>query len=112
MQFDEYTMAALRTWNPSEYMPEMLNVSYLALGLTNEAGEVAGKIKKIIRDNNSIISDATRLAIGDELGDVLWYLFMLSNEIGLDVNAVAQRNLDKLASRKQRGVIKGSGDNR
>lgn len=89
----------------------VLAVAYCGLGL-GEAGEVQGKIKKILRDSNGIINDEHRSQIEGELGDVLWYVAQLASELGLSLELVAQHNLDKLADRRARGVLQGSGDNR
>jgi len=86
-------------------------VLYTALGL-GETGEVQGKVKKILRDSDGVISAETILTIKGELGDCLWYISQLSSELGLDLNAVAQENLQKLADRAARGVLKGNGDTR
>lgn len=82
-------------------------LSYLAMGLASEAGEVAGKVKKILRDGTR-----DTIAIEDEVGDVLWYCARIVDELGGDLSEVAARNLSKLADRKKRGVIGGSGDKR
>jgi NTP pyrophosphatase (non-canonical NTP hydrolase) len=82
------------------------------MGLANEAGEVAGKIKKIFRDKGGIFSDEDRGALKKELGDVLWYLTQICTELDLTLEQVAEYNVEKLASRLQRGVIKGDGDDR
>lgn len=87
-------------------------VIYPVLGLTNEAGEVAGKIKKIFRDKAGVIGEADREALKAELGDVLWYLAQVCTELDLSLEDVAQHNLDKLASRQARGAIGGEGDER
>ena len=87
--------------------PEAANITYPAMGLANEAGEVLGKVKKIIRDGTFSRED-----ILDELGDVLWYAAALARDLNSELSEVAQRNLDKLVSRKERGVIGGSGDKR
>ena len=93
-------------------------VIYPALGLANEAGEVLGKLKKLIRDNDVQfdgkvkITDQQRADLGAELGDVLWYISNLSRDLGLTLNDVAAMNIEKLKSRQARGVIGGSGDNR
>ena len=93
-------------------------VIYPALGLANEAGEVLGKLKKLIRDNDvrfdgdSKITDQQRADLGAELGDVLWYISNLSRDLGLSLNDIAAMNIEKLQSRQARGVIGGSGDNR
>lgn len=85
---------------------------YPALGLANEAGEVTGKLKKVIRDNNGVIDDARRQDISKELGDVLWYIAQLATELDIQLGDVAKANIAKLASRQQRGVLGGDGDNR
>jgi NTP pyrophosphatase (non-canonical NTP hydrolase) len=88
------------------------NFVYPTLGLTGEAGEVAEKIKKVLRDKNGLIDKNTRRELKKELGDVLWYLANLATEIGLSLEEIARANLKKLASRKKRGKLHGSGDNR
>lgn len=88
------------------------NPYYPTLGLVGEAGEIANKVKKIMRDDNDVITDEKREAIRGELGDVLWYVAQVATEFNLSLAEIAQANLDKLASRKARGVLGGSGDNR
>lgn len=85
---------------------------YTTLGLASEAGEVAGKVKRIIRDDGDELSESRREEIIDELGDVLWYLSQVANQIGADLDIVGDRNLRKLADRQSRGVIRGAGDRR
>lgn len=85
---------------------------YYALGLADETGEVLGKVKKIFRDNEGQLSSDRLEAIKGELGDVLWYLASLSTALGLSLEEVAEENIKKLASRKERGLISGDGDNR
>lgn len=85
---------------------------YPVLGLTNEAGEVAGKLKKIYRDSAGQITDAQRDGLKGELGDVLWYLAEICSQLNLTLCEVAEYNLAKLASRQARGAIQGNGDNR
>lgn len=87
--------------------PENQALEYLALGLNGEAGEVAEKLKKHIRDGKELDEDFAK-----ELGDVLWYLVRLVDEMDGDMEEVIQSNLDKLFDRKERGKIQGSGDNR
>ena len=87
-------------------------IVYPTLGLVNEAGEVAGKIKKIFRDKVGVISEEDRQSLKGELGDVLWYLTQICTNLDLTLEEVAEYNLDKLFSRLDRGVIKGEGDNR
>jgi NTP pyrophosphatase (non-canonical NTP hydrolase) len=106
MELNEYQVAADKTAiYPGRDEP--LGLYYASLGLVNEAGEVAGKVKKVIRDGGY---DPNTIA--DELGDVLWYAAVLASEIGFTLDEVAERNLSKLSSRKDRGVLQGSGDNR
>jgi NTP pyrophosphatase (non-canonical NTP hydrolase) len=88
------------------------NLTYPALGLCGEAGEVAEKVKKLLRDDGGVMSDERRAALAGELGDVLWYVAQVATEADLDLEQIAQANLDKLLSRQQRGVLSGSGDQR
>jgi len=106
MNFDNYQDQASKT---AIYKHEVI---YPALGLANEAGEVLGKIKKVLRDNDGDFTPEKREEIGEEIGDVLWYIAALSRDLDLCLNGLAQRNLNKLNSRLSRGVLGGSGDNR
>jgi NTP pyrophosphatase (non-canonical NTP hydrolase) len=85
---------------------------YPALGLAGEAGEVCEHIKKAIRDDGGQITDERRSALRKELGDVMWYLAELCSQLGLEMGDVAEANVEKLADRRERGVLQGSGDNR
>lgn len=87
-------------------------LAYPTLGLANEAGEVAGKVKKIFRDHNGVVSAEMREALKYELGDVLWYLAQICTELDLTLEEVAEANLDKLRSRQARNQIRGDGDQR
>lgn len=87
-------------------------VIYPVLGLANEAGEVAGKVKKIFRDKGGVIGTAEREALMAELGDVLWYIAQVCTELDIPLEAVAEANLAKLLDRQQRGKIRGDGDSR
>ena len=87
-------------------------IVYPTLGLVNEAGEFAGKIKKIFRDKDGRFSETDREALKGELGDVLWYLTQICTNLDLTLEEVAESNLDKLFSRLERGKIQGDGDNR
>ncbi len=87
-------------------------IVYTTLGLAGEAGEIPNKVKKIIRDDGGILTDEKRQAILDEIGDVLWYVARLADELGKRLGDIAENNLDKLNDRFARGVIEGSGDNR
>lgn len=88
------------------------NFIYPTLGLVGEAGEVAEKVKKIMRDDNMQVSEQKREELAKELGDVLWYVSQLATEFDLDLEEIAKANLDKLRSRLERGTLAGSGDNR
>jgi NTP pyrophosphatase (non-canonical NTP hydrolase) len=109
MNFSEYQARSRKT---AIYPPIGHPVVYPTLGLTNEAGEVAGKIKKIFRDKSGVIGAAEREALKGELGDVLWYLAQVCTELELSLDEVAGHNLEKLSSRQARGRIGGEGDNR
>lgn len=89
-----------------------INYIYPVMGLAEEAGEVSGKFAKAVRDNNGVIDEERKTAIKKELGDVLWFVAEISTLLGFTLEEVMQGNLDKLASRKARGVIHGSGDDR
>lgn len=108
MNLDSYQVEAAKT----AIYPKQFSIMYPSLGLSAEAGEVANKVKKIYRDKNGVLDEETRQAVGDEIGDVLWYLACLSKDLDLPLSVIAQRNLDKLNSRLARGVLSGSGDNR
>ena len=109
MELSEYQKKSLTT---ALYPNVGNNPYYAALGLTGEAGEVANTVKKIMRDDDGTITDEKQAEIKKELGDVLWYVACVASELKLDLNEVAQANLDKLASRKERGVLGGSGNDR
>lgn len=85
---------------------------YPTLGLVGEAGEVAEKVKKVMRDRGGTVDDAARGDIAKELGDVLWYVAQLATELRLSLEEVAADNLSKLRSRKDRGRLHGDGDHR
>lgn len=87
-------------------------VMYPALGMCGEAGEVAEKVKKLFRDHDGMLTDEYRESIKKEIGDVLWYIAALSRDLGIRMEDAARVNIEKLRSRKERGVIKGNGDER
>ena len=87
-------------------------IIYPTLGLTGEAGEVADKVKKVLRDNEGFFSDEIRSELIKEVGDVLWYVAALSNDLGYTLEEVANMNIIKLSKRRAENKIHGSGDNR
>jgi NTP pyrophosphatase (non-canonical NTP hydrolase) len=109
MDFNEYQTKSRVT---AKYPAIGHGVVYPTLGLVNEAGEVAGKIKKVFRDKGGEISEETRAALKAELGDVLWYLAQTATELGLSLDDIAEYNLAKLLDRQARGKIQGDGDDR
>ena len=116
MTVNEYQEAALAT----AVYPKQFRVIYPALGMNGEAGEVADKIKKVIRDTAFstdaegaiVLSNDKRIELAKEIGDVLWYCATLSYDLGMKLEDVAQMNINKLKSRQERGKLSGSGDNR
>lgn len=92
--------------------PTHLSALYPTIGLAGETGEVSELVKKAFRDKEGVFDSARLAAVKKELGDVLWYVANIASDLGLDLDAIAQGNIDKLTSRKERGVIHGSGDNR
>lgn len=109
MTMDEYHQAALRT-SRAQHKPDELY--HRVLGLVGEAGEIAEKFKKLVRDHDA---DLSKLDIEDmkkELGDVLWYVAVLGDFLGIKLEDIATKNIAKLADRAQRNLITGSGDNR
>lgn len=109
MDFSDYQTKSRRT---AKYPVIGHPVIYPTLGLANEAGEVAGKIKKVFRDKDGQINTETLEALKSELGDVLWYIAQVSTELGLSLDDVAEYNITKLYDRMERDKIKGDGDNR
>jgi NTP pyrophosphatase (non-canonical NTP hydrolase) len=107
--FETYQRESRKTWGVISMDHPVV---YPTLGLVNEAGEVAGKIKKIFRDRDGVISEEDRQALKQELGDVLWYLTQICTESDLSLEEVAEANLTKLFSRLERGKIRGDGDYR
>lgn len=109
MTFDEYQKAALKTAADPNKANEFF---HLVLGLVGETGEIAEKVKKLIRDQDSDLQKLDKADITKELGDVLWYLAVLANFLDIKLDTVANANLEKLRGRLQRGTLSGSGDNR
>lgn len=109
MNFEEYQKKSRKT---AVYPKIGENYVYPTMGLVNEAGEVAGKVKKIFRDKNSLVSEETRHDISKELGDVLWYVAQVATEFNLSLSEIAKENIEKLYSRMERGTLNGDGDDR
>ena len=110
MDIDVYQKRALET----KFYPDNFKVIYPTLGLVGEAGEVAEKVKKIIRDGNGIASmtQDQKMHLAFEISDVCWYLAALSDDLGLKLSEIFQMNIAKLADRATRGKLGGSGSNR
>lgn len=108
MTFEEYQKEAQKT----ALYPKAYRLLYPTLGLTGEAGELANKVKKVLRDQGGSLTEETLEALVAELGDVLWYVAQVATDLGVSLERVAQQNLAKLRSRQARGQLGGSGDNR
>jgi NTP pyrophosphatase (non-canonical NTP hydrolase) len=109
MDFNDYQTKSRKT---AGYPAIGHPVIYPTLGLVNEAGEVAGKIKKVFRYKDGEINAETREALKAELGDVLWYIAQVATELDLTLDEIAEYNIAKLLDRLERGKIRGDGDNR
>jgi NTP pyrophosphatase (non-canonical NTP hydrolase) len=112
--FDEYQQQAITTDTDGGAMSGLTDPAFLdkAFGLVGESGEFAEKLKKIYRDKDGELSDEDKTELVKELGDVLWYLSATLHYLGVSFDELASSNLEKVLSRKQRGVTQGSGDNR
>ena len=108
MDFNKYQETAVET----AIYPDTHRILYPALGMAGEAGEVANKVKKIIRDGTENMPDDWKDQLASEIGDVLWYCAALANDIGIPLALIAAQNRDKLLARKQKGTLQGSGDTR
>lgn len=109
MRLEEYQRESRKT---AKYPNAGENIVYPTLGLCGESGEVAEKIKKMIRDNGGVLDQERTVQLAGELGDVLWYLSQIATEASLSLEVIAEMNLEKLRSRQQRGVLGGNGDTR
>lgn len=109
MDMSEYQK---ESWKTAEYPTIGDNLYYPTLGLSGEAGEIANKVKKVMRDSNGVLTEKQLNDLLDELGDALWYIAALASELHSDLSHIAIKNLCKLQSRQRRGKIKGDGDNR
>lgn len=108
MTFEEYQQAAMST----AIYPTDKAILYPALGLCGEAGEVAEKIKKTIRDAGGEFDEERRRAVAFEVGDVLWYAAAIARDLGISLDEIARMNLAKLAARSSRNALRGEGDER
>lgn len=110
MTFDEYQAQSITTavHHPNQEMDKTI----FALGIAGEAGEVIEKWKKIIAYRDGVVTDEDKQELSKELGDVMWYIAVFAEQLGLSLDDIARLNVEKLASRKERDIIKGSGDNR
>lgn len=108
MDFNIYQFRA----NKTAIYPKEKALEYLCLGLVSEAGEVAGKIKKLIRDHNSELTPDFADQISLEVGDVLWYIAQLSTELKMNMGKIASENIEKLSKRSAKNKLGGDGDNR
>lgn len=113
MDFNDYGNTAWSTAiYPDKGLGTFQSISYCMLGLAGETGEISEKVKKVYRDKGGVFDQETKVAIEKEIGDVLWYLNALALEIGTTLDSAARLNNEKLLDRMNRGVLKGSGDNR
>ena len=108
MTLNEFQQRALST----AIYPRESKIIYPVLGLTGESGECADKVKKVIRDNNGDFTEEKRRELALEIGDCLWYCAVLAKDLGYDLETIGEMNNAKLNSRKERGQLHGSGDNR
>lgn len=111
MTFDEYQRQAQVT-AISDYDDALMNRTIWAMGIAGEAGEVIEKWKKVVAYKKGVLQPEDVSDFGKELGDVLWYIALFANELGLSLEDIAANNLEKLADRQKRSVLKGAGDNR
>ena len=108
MTLEEYQGIIAKT----AIFPKELGLLYPGLGLCGEAGEVAEKIKKIYRDKQGEITTEDKQALKKELGDVIWYVTAIAEQLGLTLNEILEANYDKLIKRRETNTLSGSGDNR
>lgn len=110
MTFDEYQASAITTNLAKD--DQLQELMQQVLGLGDEAGEVLAIFKKWIRDDNADSNALDKKNIAKELGDILWYIAVVAQDLGLSFDDIATQNIEKLRSRKERGTLQGSGDNR
>lgn len=110
MTLDEYQQLALQT--ALNHPEDLMDKTIWVMGIAGEAGEVVEKWKKIVAYKDGVITDEDKKELQKEMGDVVWYISVLANSLGLTFEEVMQLNVDKLRDRMERGVTKGQGDNR
>ena len=108
LTFTNYQVKAAAT----AIYPDNMKVLYPAMGLPSEVGEFLNKLKKVYRDNGGVITEDTRSWLEDEMGDVMWYIAQLCNDLDISMEFAAMQNLSKLSDRQERDVLTGNGDNR
>ncbi|XKT74579.1 MAG: nucleoside triphosphate pyrophosphohydrolase family protein [Patescibacteria group bacterium UBA2163] len=111
MDFNDYQTKASSTNTQTEKGAQFM-LMYLSMGLAGESGEVVEKLKKVVRNDDGVVTDEKREDLKKELGDVLWYLSQFADALGISFDDVAEANIAKLADRAKRDVIKSEGDNR
>ncbi len=113
MTFNDYQKLALTTaYTDPKYKDTLMDKTIWAMGVAGEAGEVVEKWKKIVAYKEGLVSDEDKAELAKELGDVVWYIAVMAHSLGLSFDEIMENNVEKLKSRKARGVIKGQGDNR
>lgn len=114
MNFSDYQKAASTTDLTAGKGDGVLSISFMdkLLGLVGESGEIADKVKKILRDKNAVMTKEDEQELAKELGDVLWYIATIATNLGANLDDIAMANIEKLKSRQKRGKLGGSGDNR
>ena len=113
MNFNEYQLASLKTaFFPHFNSSKIDGLNYPIIGLCGEAGELANKYKKVLRDHDGVITVEMRQGLSDELGDILWYISIIAHELKIPLNTIALNNIYKLEQRKLKDTLGGSGDGR
>ena len=110
MNFDEYQKQAQQT--VITHIDPLMDKTIWVLGISGESSEIAEKWKKIVAYENGEITEEKKAELAKEMGDVLWYLAAFAQTLGLSLQDIAEANIEKVLSRKQRGVTRGRGDNR
>ena len=112
MNYESFNQYQLRAGMTAIYPDRGDNLYYPALGLAGEAGEVCEKIKKVMRDKNGELTTKDRTLLISELGDVLWYVSAIADELDAFLGDIALVNIEKLRGRQERDTLSGSGDER